>query len=134
MLGHHKAIPGSGCMQTYYHSITAHPDTLGARVRGPRGAPVRCTPTPPAAAGAAGRAIFSGRHPGIPMNSYRISVLILNLPDFSELAPPYMHQGYIRSHVHPDPGIALWWPSCTEGDIKGQALIEVRAVLRKFHW
>eukprot|EP01043_Picozoa_sp_COSAG02_P080187 COSAG02_NODE_18935_length_909_cov_1.464198_2_plen_29_part_01 len=25
---------------------------------------------------AAGRAIFSGRHPGIPMNSYRISVLI----------------------------------------------------------
>jgi hypothetical protein len=53
------------------------------------------------------------------MNSYRISVLILNLPDFSELAPPYMHQGYIRSHVHPDPGIALWWPGRLGGRLAG---------------
>eukprot|EP01043_Picozoa_sp_COSAG02_P003297 COSAG02_NODE_80_length_40128_cov_591.169002_15_plen_601_part_00 len=38
-----------------------------------------------------GRAIFSARHPGIPMNSYWISVLILNLPDFSELGNWHHH-------------------------------------------
>ena len=55
-----------------------------ARARPPRRARSMHTERPPRA-----RAIFSARHPGIPMNSYRISVLILNLPDFSELAPPY---------------------------------------------
>ena len=28
----------------------------------------------------------------------------------SSPAARYMHQGYIRSYVHPDPGIALWLP------------------------
>ena len=65
-------------MQTWYQYHTVHPDILHARVCGARGAPVldRCTPTP---SGAAGQAVFSAEHPGIPANPYWISVLILNL-------------------------------------------------------
>ena len=72
-------------MQTWYQSQTVHPD-MHARVCGARGAPVRCTPTP---AGAAGQAIFSAEHPGIPGNPYWISVLILNLDlTFLNCTPP----------------------------------------------
>ena len=74
--GDDNVILRSGCMQTWYQSQTVHPDMLHARVCGARGAPVRCTPTP---SGAAGQAIFSAEHPGIPGNPYWISVLILNL-------------------------------------------------------
>ena len=73
-------------MQTWYQSQTVHPDMLHARVCGARGAPVRCTPTP---SGAAGQAIFSAEHPGIPGNPYWISVLILNLDlTFLNCTPP----------------------------------------------
>ena len=37
--GHHNAIPGSGCMQTCYHSPTVHPDARGYRARGARATP-----------------------------------------------------------------------------------------------
>ena len=58
---------------------TMHPDDTGTRRR-------------------SGRAIFSVRHPGIPLNPYWISVLILNLPEFSELAPPYIQKMYKIVH------------------------------------
>ena len=95
-------IPGRGaCRHTIIQSLLT--PTHCARVHGahmacPYDAPRRRRRP---AAPAAGRAIFSARHPGIPMNSYWVSVLILNLPDFSELAPPYMHHWYIRSLCTP---------------------------------
>ena len=95
--------PNTGCMQTYYHSITAHPDTLRARAWRPHGVPVRCTPTTTPAGRARGRpGDFFSRAPGNPCESLlEFCTDSESRPDFSELAPPYIHHTYIRSLCTP---------------------------------